>query len=144
MLQRCRGHGITRALLPLGGFLILTGLLWSVLDQMNKGEYNPREVPTEFIGFGESLAATGDRFAMLGFSARRRDPVRVHRLKDFEEGYGPQVRRRIAAIRSGDYTRLGAGIRHASADASEPKLWIPASAGQVVDEQRNQQHQQRA
>jgi hypothetical protein len=28
--------------------------------------------------FGESLAATGDRFAMLGFSSRRRDPVRVH------------------------------------------------------------------
>lgn len=41
---------MTRALLPLGGFLILAGLLWSVLDQMNKGEYDPREVPTEFIG----------------------------------------------------------------------------------------------
>jgi nitric oxide reductase NorD protein len=64
--------------------------------------------------FGESLAATGDRFAMLGFSSRRRDPVRVHRLKDFEEGYGAQVRGRIAAIRPGYYTRLGAGIRHAA------------------------------
>jgi nitric oxide reductase NorD protein len=64
--------------------------------------------------FGESLAATGDRFAMLGFSSRRRDPVRVHRLKDFDERYGAAVRGRIAAICPGYYTRLGAGIRHAA------------------------------
>jgi nitric oxide reductase NorD protein len=64
--------------------------------------------------FGESLAATGDRFAMLGFSSRRRDPVRVHRLKGFDEPYGPAVRGRINAIKPGYYTRLGAGIRHAA------------------------------
>lgn len=64
--------------------------------------------------FGESLAATGDRFAMLGFSSRRRDPVRVHRLKGFDERYGAEVRGRINAIKPGYYTRLGAGIRHAA------------------------------
>ncbi len=64
--------------------------------------------------FGESLAATGDRFAMLGFSSRKRDPVRVHQLKDFNEHYGNQVRGRIQAIKPGYYTRLGAGIRHAA------------------------------
>jgi len=64
--------------------------------------------------FGESLAATGDRFAMLGFSSRRRDPVRVHRLKAFGESYGPLIRGRIQAIKPGYYTRLGAGIRHAA------------------------------
>ena len=37
--------------------------------------------------FAESLAATGDRFAMYGFSSRRRDPVRVHQLKTFDECY---------------------------------------------------------
>lgn len=64
--------------------------------------------------FGESLAATGDRFAMLGFSSRRRDPVRVHRLKAFGEPYGALIRGRIQAIKPGYYTRLGAGIRHAA------------------------------
>ena len=64
--------------------------------------------------FGESLAATGDRFAMFGFSSRRRDPVRVHRLKGFDERYGPAIRGRIAAVKPGYYTRLGAGIRHAA------------------------------
>jgi nitric oxide reductase NorD protein len=64
--------------------------------------------------FGESLAATGDRFAMLGFSSRRRDPVRVHQIKTFAEPYGAVIRGRIQAIKPGYYTRLGAGIRHAA------------------------------
>ncbi|MCG6862193.1 MAG: VWA domain-containing protein [Chromatiaceae bacterium] len=64
--------------------------------------------------FAESLAATGDRFGMLGFSSRRRDPVRVHRLKGFDETYGGAVRGRIRAIKPGYYTRIGAAIRYAS------------------------------
>jgi nitric oxide reductase NorD protein len=64
--------------------------------------------------FGESLAATGDRFAMLGFSSRSRDPVRVHQIKTFAEPYGAVIRGRIQAIKPGYYTRLGAGIRHAA------------------------------
>ncbi len=64
--------------------------------------------------FAEALDSVGDRFAMYGFSSRRRDPVRVHRLKTFDEDYGGRVRGRIAALRPGFYTRLGAGIRYAA------------------------------
>jgi len=62
--------------------------------------------------FGESLAATGDRFGIYGFSSRRRDPVRVHTLKAFDEPYGGAVRGRIQAIRPGYYTRMGVALRH--------------------------------
>lgn len=62
--------------------------------------------------FAESLAATGDRFGLYGFSSRRRDPVRVHTLKGFDEHHGAQVRGRIAAIRPGYYTRMGAALRY--------------------------------
>jgi nitric oxide reductase NorD protein len=62
--------------------------------------------------FGESLAATGDRFGIYGFSSRRRDPVRVHVLKGFNERYGSAVRGRIQAIRPGYYTRMGAAVRY--------------------------------
>lgn len=62
--------------------------------------------------FAESLAATGDRFGLYGFSSRKRDPVRVHTLKDFDEGYGGQVRGRIQAIKPGYYTRMGAALRY--------------------------------
>lgn len=64
--------------------------------------------------FAESLAATGDRFAMYGFSSRRRDPVRVHQLKTFAETYSARVRGRIDAIKPGYYTRMGAAVRHAT------------------------------
>ncbi len=61
--------------------------------------------------FAESLAATGDRFGLCGFSSRKRDPVRVHLLKAFDEPYDARIRGRIAAIRPGYYTRMGAAVR---------------------------------
>ncbi|MEJ1354985.1 MAG: VWA domain-containing protein [Candidatus Sedimenticola sp. (ex Thyasira tokunagai)] len=64
--------------------------------------------------FAESLSATGDQFAMYGFSSRKRDPIRYHQLKAFNEGYSGNVRGRISAIKPGYYTRLGAAIRHSS------------------------------
>ena len=64
--------------------------------------------------FAEALEATGDRFGVYGFSSRKRDPVRVHTLKSFDERYGAAVRGRINAIKPGYYTRMGAAIRHGS------------------------------
>ena len=64
--------------------------------------------------FAESLNATGDRFGMYGFSSRKRDPVRMHLLKHFDEPYDGAVRGRIGAIRPGYYTRMGAAIRFAA------------------------------
>ena len=41
---------MTRAVMPLALFMVLVGLFWFVLGKMNEGEYNPRDVPTQFIG----------------------------------------------------------------------------------------------
>lgn len=65
--------------------------------------------------FGEALAATGDRFALCGFSSVKRSQVRFHRLKDFGERFDDRIRGRVMAIKPGYYTRLGAAIRHATA-----------------------------
>jgi len=64
--------------------------------------------------FAEALAASGDHFALYGFSSRRREHVRFHHLKGFAEAYTAAVRGRIDAIKPGYYTRMGAAIRHAS------------------------------
>lgn len=64
--------------------------------------------------FSEALAATGDRFALYGFSSVRRQNVRFHLLKGFDERYGGAIRGRLAAIKPGFYTRMGAAIRHAA------------------------------
>lgn len=64
--------------------------------------------------FSEALSATGDRFALYGFSSLKRENIRFHVLKEFERKYNAEVRGRIAAIKPGFYTRMGAAIRHAS------------------------------
>ncbi|WP_323847985.1 nitric oxide reductase activation protein NorD [Nitrogeniibacter mangrovi] len=64
--------------------------------------------------FAEALAAIGDRFALYGFSSRRRDHIRYSRIKDFGERHGPDVLGRIQALRPGYYTRMGAAIRQST------------------------------
>ncbi len=64
--------------------------------------------------FSEALAVTGDRFALYGFSSRKRQHVRAHRIKAFAERYTPAIRGRINAVKPGYYTRMGAAVRHAA------------------------------
>lgn len=71
--------------------------------------------------FGEALSATGDRFALYGFSSVRRENVRFHLLKGFDERYGAAIRGRLAAMKPGFYTRMGAAIRHSAAILSKQK-----------------------
>ena len=61
------------------------------------------------------LDACGDDFAIQAFSSLRRDRVFVSDCKDFDEPMGAAVERRLASLKPQFYTRLGAGIRHASA-----------------------------
>jgi nitric oxide reductase NorD protein len=64
--------------------------------------------------FCEALAATGDRFGVYGFSSVKRNHVRLHVVKDFAARYDGLARGRIAALKPGYYTRMGAAIRQAS------------------------------
>lgn len=87
--------------------------------------------------FGECLQATGDRFGMYGFSSRGRDPVRFHNVKDFDESYSAEIRGRIAAIKPGYYTRMGAAIRYSaqlmSQQATQEKILLIISDGKPND-----------
>ena len=87
--------------------------------------------------FSEALAATGDRFALYGFSSRRRSHVRFHTLKAFDEAYAATVRGRIQAVRPGYYTRMGAAVRHAGQllerEASSHKLRLMLTDGKPND-----------
>lgn len=64
--------------------------------------------------FAETLAVTGDRFALYGFSSLKRQQVRVQRIKSFNERYTDSIRGRIHAIKPGYYTRMGAAVRYAA------------------------------
>ncbi len=67
----------------------------------------------------EGLAACGDMHSILSFTSRRRDWVRVETIKDFDEPMSAHVRHRIAALKPGYYTRMGAALRHATAKLAE-------------------------
>ncbi|RBW54739.1 nitric oxide reductase activation protein NorD [Ruegeria sp. A3M17] len=62
------------------------------------------------------LNACGDDFAIHAFSSLKRQRVYVQRCKRFDEPMGTTVEQRIASLRPGHYTRLGAAIRHCSVD----------------------------
>jgi nitric oxide reductase NorD protein len=62
------------------------------------------------------LDACGDEFAIHAFSSLKRDRVYIQTCKDFTEPMTGLIEQRIAGLRPGFYTRLGAAVRHASAD----------------------------
>lgn len=65
------------------------------------------------------LDACGDQVALYAFSSVRRDRVFIDVCKTFDEPFDPQVDSRIAGLKPGFYTRLGAAIRHVSFRLSE-------------------------
>ncbi len=64
------------------------------------------------------LDACGDDFAIHAFSSLKRDRVYVQRCKAFDEPMSALVEQRIGSLRPGFYTRMGAAIRHATAELS--------------------------
>lgn len=83
------------------------------------------------------LHACGDPLAIHAFSSLRRDRVYVERCKDFTEPMSARIECKLAALRPGFYTRLGAAIRHVSADlmrsAQSSKLLIVLTDGKPND-----------
>jgi nitric oxide reductase NorD protein len=64
------------------------------------------------------LTACGDEHAIYTFTSRRRR-VQVATVKGFDEPLCAVVARRIAALRPGLYTRLGAAIRHVTRELEQ-------------------------
>jgi nitric oxide reductase NorD protein len=86
----------------------------------------------------EALDALGDAYAVMTFSGRGRDDVRVRTIKSFAERNGESVRRRIAALEPEGFTRLGAAVRHATArlahEEAGHRLLLIVSDGKPNDE----------
>jgi nitric oxide reductase NorD protein len=94
--------------------LLLADLSLSTDSWVNNEQRVIDVIRDSLLLFSEALASTGDRFALYGFSSRRRSHVRFHTLKTFDEPYSDRCRGRIQAIRPGYYTRMGAAMRHAT------------------------------
>lgn len=84
------------------------------------GDRSVIEVAREALAaLGEGIDTAGDRLAIWGFSSLRRDRVFLSRAKGFDDAMTREVTARIGGFRPGHYTRLGAAIRHASAQLAD-------------------------
>jgi len=60
-----------------------------------------------------AVDSIGDNFAVHGFASDGRHDVQYYRFKDFDESYDDTARARLAGMRGGLSTRMGAALRHA-------------------------------
>ncbi len=86
----------------------------------------------------------GDDLAIAGFSSNTRHEVRYQHIKGYSEAWNDEVKSRLAAMRAGYSTRMGAAMRHAGhylgARRAEKKLLLILTDGEPsdidVDDQR--------
>jgi nitric oxide reductase NorD protein len=71
------------------------------------------------LALTHGLTACGDEHAIFTFTSRRRTSVNVATVKDFEESLSNRVVRRIEALKPGQYTRIGAAVRHVTTRLAE-------------------------
>ncbi len=85
----------------------------------------------------EALEAVGDVYSINGFTSEGRRNVKFYVVKDFDEKYSDEVKRRIGGVTYQNNTRLGAAIRHAAAKLSKQqartRLLIVLSDGRPYD-----------
>lgn len=94
--------------------LLLADLSRSTESHINNDQRVIDVIKDALMLFGDALDACRDPFALQGFYSLRRDPVRLYELKRFDEKYGNTVKQRIAALKPGYYTRVGAALRAAT------------------------------
>jgi nitric oxide reductase NorD protein len=71
------------------------------------------------LAFTHGLTACGDEHAIYTFTSRRRSNVNVTTIKGFEETLDQRIARRIAALKPGQYTRIGAAVRHVTGELAK-------------------------
>ena len=86
--------------------------------------------------FGKALDGLGDDFAVFTFCSDGPDNVRLGAVKDFTDDFGDGIDR-LAALRPGLSTRLGAALRHVTrrldARPSLRKVMIVVTDGEPAD-----------
>lgn len=96
--------------------LLLLDISESTKDQIRGSAtsvYSIERAATALLA--HAMAEVGDPFAVHAFSSDGRKDVRYVRIKDFGEPYGKAGKARLAGLRPGYSTRMGAALRHAGA-----------------------------
>ncbi|MFK5986533.1 MAG: VWA domain-containing protein, partial [Pseudomonadota bacterium] len=92
-----------------------------------------------------AINGIGDPFALHGFASDGRHDVQYYRFKDFNQHFDDQVKARLAGMKGGLSTRMGAALRHAGyhllKQSQRRKLILLVTDGEPADiDERDPQH----
>ncbi|KAA0444716.1 MAG: VWA domain-containing protein [Candidatus Thioglobus sp.] len=84
-----------------------------------------------------AIEGIGDPFALHGFASDGRHDVQYSRLKDFNQHFDDEAKSRLAGMKGGLSTRMGAALRHAGQhlhkQAEKRKLILLVTDGEPAD-----------
>ena len=92
-----------------------------------------------------AISGIGDAFAIHGFASDGRHDVRYYRLKRFNQAFDDEAKGRLAGMKGGLSTRMGAAMRHAgyhlSRRSEKRKMLLIVTDGAPSDiDERDPQH----
>ncbi|MBI5042154.1 MAG: VWA domain-containing protein [Gammaproteobacteria bacterium] len=92
-----------------------------------------------------AINGIGDPFAIHGFSSDGRHDVQYYRFKDFNQHFDDEAKSRLAGMKGGLSTRMGAALRHAGRhllkQTQRKKLLLIVTDGEPADiDERDPQH----
>jgi nitric oxide reductase NorD protein len=92
-----------------------------------------------------AINGVGDPFAIHGFASDGRHDVQYYRFKDFNQRFDDEAKSRLAGMRGGLSTRMGAAMRHAAQhllkQPERRKLLLLVTDGEPADiDERDPQH----
>ena len=92
-----------------------------------------------------AINGIGDPFALHGFASDGRHDVQYYRFKDFSQHYDDEAKSRLAGMKGGLSTRMGAALRHAGhhlhKQPERRKLVLLVTDGEPADiDERDPQH----
>lgn len=92
-----------------------------------------------------AISGIGDPFALHGFASDGRHDVQYYRFKNFEQKFDDEAKSRLAGMKGGLSTRMGAALRHAGMHLMKQperrKLILLVTDGEPADiDERDPQH----
>ena len=118
--------------------VILLDLSESTNETMRGSEKTVLELTREASALvAAAINGIGDPFAIHGFASDGRHDVQYYRFKDFEQRMDDDVKSRLAGMKGGLSTRMGAAMRHAGHHllqrGEQHKLLLIVTDGEPAD-----------
>ncbi len=126
--------------------VLLLDLSESTNEPMNGSDKTVLQLTREAATLvATAIEGIGDPFAIHGFASDGRHDVQYYRFKDFNQHFDDESKSRLAGMRGGLSTRMGAALRHAGThllkQQEKRKLILLVTDGEPADiDERDPQH----